>query len=446
MMADLEHQIVRLSVDDVIHMLENSPVHIDMIPAFTAMKFMNRAPIAHLSIERALKSLISVSGGHPNKTHALKALYQELRRVDQASAEYLEQAFQAAVQHYRYNPNAEGTKHLRTLESYLGSAGSNATFEAMRYWELTPSAEGAPLRHVFLPLHIELLHALGELVLEPNRPKDNVASRVERAVCRAMADTRDLAFGTGSPNEHSVKSYIAWLNGFPSWSTALTAAVQSGFQIGDEFMNNIAYKAYHQLLGSSDHAVSYFASFQDVLPKQPRDIVPCVEWQDPEKRRHGIVRTPAGTVLGHIGRGLDNLWYITPIREGPISVSAKASSQTDARCYLANLLSRVVKVDVSGNVLSLRLVGERDYIADRNYPELMKRWGGNGDDNIWTHKVTLWDSGHGIAINDSIRIEIPFDEENDLDRIIEGRVTEVAENVVYISGAELYGPTEDDPD
>ena len=54
--------------------------------------------------------------------------------------------------------------------------------------------------------------------------------------------------------------------------------------------------------------------------------------------------------------------------------------------------------------------------------------------------------GHGIAINDSIRIEIPFDEENDLDRIIEGRVTEVAENVVYISGAELYGPTEDDPD
>ena len=112
-------------------------------------------------------------------------------------------------------------------------------------------------------------------------------------------------------------------------------------------------------------------------------------------------------------------------------VSAKARSQTDARCYLAILLTRPARVTVEGKDRSLRIVGEEHH--QRNYDEINRRHEGTCDDKTWTHKMTLWDKDHGIEINERVRVEVPRGTEGVV-KILEGTVTEVAEHEVYLSG------------
>ena len=446
-MADNLPAIVMISVNDTIQILENQPVKGDWVPQITAVQFMNRASIAHLSIERALKTLIKGAGVRPPKWHDLKLLYEKLQQLDPESAKYLEEAFGAAVRHYRYNPNAANMTHLQTLESYLDVAGSDRAFQDVRYWELNQSLDEVILTRIYLTLHIELLHALRELLLAPQRSKETVVGRVERVVAEAMFPMPDLSNVPGTTKGVSVQAYRNWLSGFTTRSEALAEAVHKRFHIGDDFMDNIVAKANQQLLQSSDPAVRYFVSSLDVLPLQQRDVVPCVEWWGPEKERYGCVKTPAGTVLGYIDRGLDDLWNIIPSRNGPVGVSAKATTQKDAQCYLANLHSKPAKIKVAGKDVSLRLVGEGDYISDRNYPELMKRWGGKGDDTTWTHKIALWDKDHGIKTGDKFKLTLELGTTG-MDRavhIVEGTVTDVQGHEVYLSGDDIFDVEQEDP-
>ena len=311
-MADMQREIVRHSVEDVIHILENEPVKNDMMTEITVVQAMNRLSIAHLSIERAFKFLIRNGGGPWVNEHDLRDRYLEMAQYDAASARFLETAFETAVRHYRFNPNARYLKHLKSLETYLQITGSDPAFNDIRYWEKTQSLNEILLRQVSLSLHIELLHGLSAVLLGSDRPTMTVADRVERAVENAMLPPGSLSYGPGTPKEHSVHSYVDWRRGFSSWRKALANAVQGRFQIGDDFIEDVARNAYGHLLNSSDPAVRYFASTLDVLPTQPRDLIPPVEWLGSERERFGSVKTPAGTHLGFIERGLDRLWYITP--------------------------------------------------------------------------------------------------------------------------------------
>ena len=74
-MADIQRAIIRHSVRDVIRILENEPVKGDMMPEITAVHVMNRVSIAHLSIERAFKFLITKAGGPLIETHDLRHRY-----------------------------------------------------------------------------------------------------------------------------------------------------------------------------------------------------------------------------------------------------------------------------------------------------------------------------------------------------------------------------------
>ena len=437
-MVDIQRNIVGHSVEDVIRILENEPVKGDMVPEITAVQVMNRVSIAHLSIERALKFLLTKPGEPPvEKTHDLRQLYQELRDHDPEAAKSLDGAFEAAVGHYRYNPNAANMTHLKSLERYLKVAGSDKAFQDIRYWELTQSLDEMLLRRVYLSIHIELLHGLSEILRSPDGPMETVANRVERAVSNAMWPTANMVYQPGTSEEHSINSYIEWRQGFRTWSEALTDAVQNGFNIDDDFLAEIVTNAYRTLLEAADLAVRYFVSTLDVLPWQPRDVVPCVEWLGPEKNRKGSVKTPAGTYLGFIERGPDKLWDIIPLRDGLVRVSAKARSPMDARCYLAILLTRPARVTVEGEGRPLRIVGGEYDPVQRNYDEINRRYEGTCDDKTWTHKMSLWDKDHGIDINKTVRVEVPR-RDNDGVLILEGTVTEVAEHEVYLSGSEIF--------
>ena len=430
------------SVEDVIRILHNEPVKVDIVAGITVVQVMNRISIAHLSIERALKFLIKNAEGSFKKNHDLRQRYQELLKHDQVSARSLEVTFKAAVQHYGFNPNAANMTHLKTLEKYLEVAGSDKAFQDIRYWELTQSPDEMLLRRLYLSIHIELLHGLSEILLSPDGPMETVLNRVERAVSDAMWPTANMVYQPGTSEEHSINSYIEWRQGFRTWSEALADAVQQGSNIGDDFMAEIVTNAYRTLLKAPDPAVSYFVSTLDVLPKQSRDVIPCVEWWGTEKEGKGSVKTPAGTNLGFIESGLDGLWYITPSQ---VRVSAKAKSLMDARCYLAILLTRPARVTVEGKDRSLRIVGEEHPPFQKNYDQIDCPIERTGDDKTWTHKMTLWDKDHGIDINKTVRVEV---QRRDIDvvHILEGTVTKVAEHEVYLSASESFDLEQKDHD
>ncbi len=68
-MGKVERAVIRNSVNDVIGILEDQPVRPDMIAEWTVAQVMNRVSIAHLSIERAMKFVITKAGGAFVKDH-----------------------------------------------------------------------------------------------------------------------------------------------------------------------------------------------------------------------------------------------------------------------------------------------------------------------------------------------------------------------------------------
>ena len=436
MSIDIEQVIIQHSVKDVIRILENEPVQPDFIGQITAVQILNRISIAHLSIERAMKFLIQKAGGPLVRDHHLGKRLRELTEHRPKSAEFLRLAFVEAVKHYRYNPNAPEMKHLGSLESYFDLVGSDRAFQDLRYWELSQPMNDVVLRQIYLSLHMEILQAIHELLFMYDR-LGTVVNRVERAVHNAMWPAGDLAYSLGTAKADSVHAYRKWLSGFSSHSEALAGAVRDNFEIGDQFMSHVTSNAYQVLLQDADPAVAYFAGSLDVLPRQPRDVIPCVKWLGEEKYQRGIVSTPSGVDLGMIARGLDRLWYITPFRPGPVAVAAKANSQKDARSYLATLLTREANVGVEGNERAVRLVASGSQFFVPNYDQLQRSDEGRSDEAIWTHKIVLWDSGSELEVSKRVRIRLPRDV-NGLVHILVGVVLKIAGHEVYLSGAEGF--------
>ena len=418
-MATQERYFVRQSVQDVIRILHGQPVRGDMIPQIAIVQVMNRISIAHLSIERAMKFLIEEAGGQYEETHDLPARLKELKQYAAAAAEFLEEAFQNAVQHYKYKPNATGMGYLKDLEEYLKAAGSDKTFQRIRYWELGQSLDERILRQVHLPLHIELLHALREMLFAPNHPRAKVTDRVEGATRRALINpSRDTS------SKESRDSYIKWLRRHGNLREAMAAAVRENFKIGDEYAEANAREAFRELVQSDDPAVRYFATTLGILPRQSRDAVPDVEWLGPEEGKHGEVRTPGGTTLGFIDRGLDGLWRIEPDQEGLAGVSAIAESQTDARCYLATLLTKPATVTTDAGETKARIVGEESNIFGRDYS------------TEGMYKVTFWDENHSLQEDQRITIDTRAGETGEVIYVLEGTVVEIAGSEVSIAGVD----------
>ena len=436
--------VMQHSVEDTITVLENAPVRADMVIELTIAQIMNRVSIAHLSIERTMKFVITEAGGPLVKNHDLPSRLKELRQYEPDSAQFLEEAFKEAVQHYRYNANSSHMKHLQSLETYLEATGSDKDFQDIRYWELSQSTADTLIRQIYLSLHIELLRAVGELLMPPGKTKETVSTRVERAVINAM-ESQNLAYAPGTERELSVKSFLKWLGGFKNPREAMTKALTEGEAPSDEFKLAILRKAHQQLADSTDPAVRYFAQMLTVLPHQPRDAVPCVEWLGPEKYRTGNVSTPGGHHLGFIFHRSDGLWNIKPSRDGSVMISNIAETQTDARCFLASLLTRPTWATINGNETDLRIMGGEYDLFRRSYQQVVKR-DEETDNAQWpTYEVHFWDNEHGIAEGDNVKLKVPSHRFGNTADVLEGTVTGVTGPKVFISGIEGIVNTGPDP-
>ena len=434
-MADYERTIIRFSLDDVIHILEHEPVQPDMVPEITVSRIMNRGPVAHLSMERALKFLIEKANQPWNKHHNLHTHLEELRKHDPNSVVFLEKAFDDAVQHYRINPNYPDKNHFKSLVDYLAMTGSESAFNNMRYWELKQSLDEDLIRRLSLQIHYEILHAMREAVVSPGQPSETVKDRIERALEDAILPANEMDYIIGSGKQESVDAYVNWVLGYETNEYAFAEAFQKDFKIGDEFMNSAARQAFETLAIATDPAVKYLACVLSVLSRQERDAKPCVEWLGPEQFVSGRVHTPGGTTLEHIQRGPDGIWDIIPATDGLVRISARASSQTDARCYLANTLTTLGRLKTNGAETELRIVDIK-YRMFRRTLSISQAEQGKGDIHTRTITVIFWDDNHGLIPEQEVKIVQR--KEGRMEQAVEGTVTNVSGPEVQVTGYLYY--------
>ena len=276
---------IRGSIKDVIAILDSAPIHSDLIPEANLVQLTNRVPIAHLAIERGLKSLIAESGKSAECIHGLHKLYRDLEECDGESANFLSKAFQDAVKFFGYDLKTKGFGHFVSLNDYLSKVGTEKAFEALRYWAIGETGKGeSPIPYISPPIHRELLCALWCLFRTGRR--ETVSDRVEREVAYAMFDGRHIYYNDeDTTKKQSVHWYMNWLTGdHATRCSALREAVERNFTIndGDEFVSQTLRDAYKDLQQSKDPAVRYYLHTLTYLPKgsQPQnpDAIPEVNW------------------------------------------------------------------------------------------------------------------------------------------------------------------------
>ena len=444
-MDTMDRYKIEASIKDVISILDSSPIQPDLIAETNIVQLTNRVPIAHLAIERGMKALITEAGRSAECTHGLHKLYRALKEGNQESADYLARAFEDAVRFFGYNVNTERFKQFRSLDDYLTKVGTDKAFEALRYWAIGESSKRAsPISYISLPIHRELLCALGHLFVPSSR--ETVSTRVEREVADAMFARRDINY---SPDDESMKQSVTW---YWNWvfkehatrRSALEEAVDRQFIIkdNDEFVRQTLHDAYADLQQSKDPAVQYYLSTLAYLPRgsQQRipDAIPEIEWIDDMKTR-GVVVTPAGTELGFIERHADGGWGIVPVREGLVQVTDVAEAVADAKAYLVRRLTKQVIVTVNGESKQLRIVNERD-----SFPPPVSM-----SDHVWTadveisrdlsldpptYKLEFWDANHGLSPGVGVSIELRAERNHGFVSILEGTITTVEEHKVSITG------------
>ena len=303
-MDTMDRYKIQASIEDVISILDSSPIQRDWIAETNVVQLTNRVTVAHLAIERGLKALLTEAGSSAERTHNLHKLYRVLGGCNQKAADYLATAFEDAVSFFGYNANTKGFKQFRSLDDYLTKVGTDKAFEALRYWAIGESGRGeSPISYISPLIHRELLCALGHLFVPSLR--ETVSTRVEREVANAMFNRRDIHYSyDDASRKQSVARYRNWLFGeHATRRSALKEAVRRSFTIqdSDEFGSRILSDAYADLQQSNDPAVQYYLSTLTYLPKgsQQRtpDAIPEVEWFD-DMKTNGVVVTPAGTHLG----------------------------------------------------------------------------------------------------------------------------------------------------
>ena len=439
----IEEYRIRESMLDAISILDSTPIKPDLLPDRNLVQLTNRASIAHLAVERGLKSLIAQSGKDYKKIHCLDKLYAELRTCDSKSAEFLAKAFEDAVQFFGYDVKAPGIEHFHSIDGYLCKAGGNEAFMTMRYWAIegTPEEVESPAVLVSLILHRELTCALACLFQRSRL--ETVSVRVERQVATALKKVRsDFELRDEARRDESIACYSNWLSSNQgSFCNALKEAARSSFVIEgcDEFARRNLQLAYEELKGSDDPAVRYFAIKLLYLPRDSQlhnpGYTPMTQWLD-DKCRNALINTPAGHELGFVEKYADGSWGIRPLERGYYRVTDVAEDLEDAKNYLVSLLTRKANVVVNGLERQLLTVG------DPNSPGSAK-WTSSMEDAMAElstpeeFEIEFWDCQHGLHTGQDIVIEILSNENPTIAWRYEGSVTKVDGQIIALESTEV---------
>lgn len=438
-MAIMERYKIRESIKDVVAILDSAPIHRDLVPDTNIVRLTNRAPIAHLAIERALKALISEAGGNAECTHGLHRLYRDLSNHNVDAYDYLTKAFDDAVVFFGYNINARGLRQFSSLDNYLSKVGTEKAFKEMRYWVIGESSKGdSAISLISLPIHRELLWAVWT-VFSPKR-RDTVSVRVERVV----ADTIQRQIFVSSEErhiEHPAVRYRRWVSeNHKSHRDAIRDLVRRGFAaIQDPILEDGLRKAYSDLRQMKDPAVRYFVNTLTYLPKgsqrRNRDAVATIDWSS-EAKVHGSVLAAGGSCLGFIERQADGAWAIQPLEQGAVQFTAFAITLADAKRYLVNRLTQAVTVVVPGGSRKLRMFSDGSgWPPERN--EIEQESQTLASSGVMMFTFHFWDGNHGLSSLDKVSVKIVDQWDSRFASVFDGEVQSVEGAKVWLKGEEI---------
>ena len=445
-MFTIEQYKIEESIRDVIGILDSAPIQNDMIEERNIVQLTNRAPIAHLAIERGMKALIKQAGGVIDHTHSLHKLYLELMKYDLDCTDYLSEAFEDAVKFFGYNFNVKGFGQFRSLGDYLSKVGGEKAFDELRYWAIGEfDKSNSPISYISLPIHRELLCALECLSLSGFR--QTVSQRVVYEVKEALSRPTRLAYGVGDlQRENSINWYINWLKTRGSWQRAIEEAVDSDFVIrnNDDVVTQILREAFDELKASKDPAAQYYISTLTYLPKGSQrrnpDATPEFEWLG-QGKVNCKVSTPAGTCLGFMDKYANGAWGIQPQENGLVRITDIAWHLSDAKHYLVNRLTRQISVTTRGKRKQLRIVSDKDFFPV--HAEFVTfQVPADLDPNRTVYDLEFWDAEHGLCLGDEVQAELQTEEHPGVVSILEGKIVKVSEQIVSISGTNYFASNE----
>lgn len=446
-MDPMEKYKIQESIRDAIVILDSAPIQRDLVPERNLVQLTNRAPIAHLAIERGLKELINDAGGDAEHTHGLNTLYRDLANYNIDAFDYLGKVFADSVEFFGYNVNVSGFGQLRSIDTYLSGVGTDRAFQVLRYWVLGESGNGqVTVPSIFLSIHRELLCALG--LIFSSRSWVTVSGRVEAIVTHAMFDGRRLAYDSSDTSRKQViDRYSTWLfREQASRRDALKTAVEQDFDvIDDEEIRVMLRDVYREIRESEDPAVGYFARSLSYLPLDSQQRTPGVspemQWFSDDQVA-GAVLSPGGTGLGDVERGGDGGWAITPYDEGLVRVAAIAKSLRDAKAYLVNRMSRAVSCVVNGERKQLRICVTREGLLPTNMSDRV--WSDeDSSEDVETYELDFWDADHGLNPGDQIAVGVVWDVEMGWASVLDGTVAGVQQQNVSIAGTNVLTSRDD---
>ena len=194
----MEEFAVQFSIGDALQILDDSPLGPDAPTQPMLVQITNRVPMAHLAIERGLKSLIKKHGGEVEHHHSLHKHLRKLRELDSSAVVFLEKTFDETTAFYGLNPNYPGLRHIRSLNAYLETVGTAKAFNSMRYWELNPEREESLFRKIWPPIHREILLAISKLHVSNSSEGETITGRVEQTVHDALFPVERLVYSPRS--------------------------------------------------------------------------------------------------------------------------------------------------------------------------------------------------------------------------------------------------------
>ena len=426
---DKEKWNIRDSVEDAITILDSAPMPNDLSREYMLVRITNRAPIAHLAIERGLKYLYYQAGGDKKRTHDLPALYSLVKEKDAPSANYLAHAYNEIISFFQFDLGDK--QYLRSLDTYFGATGTGKVFERMRYWTL----EHKVIPSLDLTIHREILYALGRLLLDDT--EETVVTRVERCITQALWYDHSFSYSSDDvERREAINGYYRWLFGtHTSGRHVLKEAVDANFAVhgADEFAMQHVRKSYDSLQETKDVAVRYYLITLRYLPRdsQPQFDGPRPGLQFNVEKTFVSIDTPAKYPIGYAEQRHDGSWQVCPHSEENVI----AEDQADAVNYVCNASTRKVVVRVLDEQRVLHLVTDFDFFHSDTHIVFV---GDDADvaaidfDALASYKLEFWDSEHGLEVGDAI--EAVMHRRQGVASCLKGHVSEVNGHKVIVQG------------
>lgn len=119
-------------------------------------------------------------------------------------------------------------------------------------------------------------------------------------------------------------------------------------------------------------------------------------------------------------------------------LTAKAETQTDARCFLATVSSRVAEVAVNVEERQHRIVANRETLLDWELGEPSNAVDPPSAGEGRHHRVVFWKEDHGIRPGDRVGIRVLARPERALVHVLQGIVAQVEQHEVHLLGRSFH--------